>query len=78
MGDPSLRKSSALRRLRNQLKKKKESLADHFDFKMYITFHFKEKVNKILSIDPCMFNSVKNHTFLLVNYYNQIYDLSMF
>jgi hypothetical protein len=44
MGDPSLRKSSALKRLRSQLKKKQESLADHFDFKMYVTFHFKEKV----------------------------------
>lgn len=51
MGDPSLRKSSALKRLRSQLKKKQESLADHFDFKMYITFHFKEKVYCLLKTE---------------------------
>ena len=39
-----MRKSAALCRLRNQLKKKRESLADQFEFKMFILFHFKEKV----------------------------------
>lgn len=65
MGDPSLRKSSALRRLRNQLKKKKESLADHFDFKMYISFHFKEKKKKravfeIEEVVPVMTNNYED------------------
>ena len=45
MGDPLVRKSAALSRLRHQLRKKRESLADHFEFKMYIIFHFKDKVN---------------------------------
>lgn len=44
MGDPNSRKKQALNRLRAQLRKKKESLADQFDFKMYIAFVFKEKV----------------------------------
>lgn len=44
MGDPHNRKNLAVNRLRNQLKKKRESLADQFEFKMYIVFHFKEKV----------------------------------
>ena len=45
MGDPHARKSAALNRLRGQLRKKRESLADQFEFKMYILFHFKDKVN---------------------------------
>ncbi|XP_053394075.1 uncharacterized protein C6orf62 homolog [Mercenaria mercenaria] len=65
MGDPSLRKSSALRRLRSQLKKKKESLADHFDFKMYITFHFKERkkscaVFEVEEVLPVMTNNYED------------------
>lgn len=44
MGDPNSRKKQALNRLRSQLRKKKESLADQFDFKMYIAFVFKDKV----------------------------------
>lgn len=44
MGDPNSRKKQALNRLRAQLRKKKESLADQFDFKMYIAFVFKDKV----------------------------------
>ncbi|XP_028908586.1 uncharacterized protein C6orf62 homolog isoform X1 [Ornithorhynchus anatinus] len=43
MGDPNSRKKQAQNRLRAQLRKKKESLADQFDFKMYIAFVFKEK-----------------------------------
>lgn len=45
IGDPYARKHAAVSRLRQQLRKKRESLADHFEFKMYITFHFKDKVN---------------------------------
>ncbi|XP_046372341.1 uncharacterized protein C6orf62 homolog [Haliotis rubra] len=47
MGDPHARKSAAVSRLRHQLRKKRESLADHFEFKMYIIFHFKEKKKKV-------------------------------
>ncbi|KAJ8306382.1 hypothetical protein KUTeg_016927 [Tegillarca granosa] len=45
IGDPYARKHAAVSRLRQQLRKKRESLADHFEFKMYITFHFKDKEN---------------------------------
>ena len=49
-GDPGIRKSSQLNRLRHQLRKKREALADHFDYKMYMIFHFKEQVNFPMSI----------------------------
>jgi hypothetical protein len=54
MGDPHARKSAALNRLRGQLRKKRESLADQFEFKMYILFHFKDKV--IIPL-PSVYNS---------------------
>lgn len=62
MGDPSMRKSAALCRLRNQLKKKRESLADQFEFKMFILFHFKEKKKKcavfeVAEVLPVMTNN---------------------
>ena len=44
MGDPNTRKTAMQAKLRAQLKKKKESLADQFEFKMYIIFRFKEQV----------------------------------
>jgi hypothetical protein len=43
-GDPTNRKNAQLNRLRQQLKKKREALADQFDFKMYMLFHFKDQV----------------------------------
>ncbi|XP_077991735.1 uncharacterized protein C6orf62 homolog [Glandiceps talaboti] len=43
MGDPNTRKKTQLARLRDQLRKKREALADQFDFKMYIVFTFKDK-----------------------------------
>ena len=46
MGDPGSRKSAAVSRLRQHLRKKRESLADHFEFKMYVAFVFKDKVSK--------------------------------
>ncbi|KAL5021076.1 hypothetical protein ScPMuIL_000231 [Solemya velum] len=46
MGDPCTRKAAAICRLRHQLKKKNESLADQFEFKMFVIFHFKEKKKK--------------------------------
>lgn len=54
MGDPNSRKKQALNRLRAQLRKKKESLADQFDFKMYIAFVFKDKVTWFLFICFCV------------------------
>ena len=47
MADPSSRKSATLERLRQQLRKKRESLADHFEFKMFLAFVFKEKVRPL-------------------------------
>ncbi|XP_013392756.1 uncharacterized protein C6orf62 homolog [Lingula anatina] len=46
MGDPHTRRSAAVNRLRSQLRKKRESLADQFDFKMFMIFHFKDKKKK--------------------------------
>ncbi|CAM9736380.1 unnamed protein product [Lampetra planeri] len=43
MGDPQSRRHHALGRLRSQLRRKRESLADQFDFKMYIAFVFRDK-----------------------------------
>ena len=44
MGDPVARKSAARNRLRQHLRKKREALADQFEYKMYMAFHFKDKV----------------------------------
>lgn len=46
MGDPTSRRNQTRNRLRAQLRKKRESLADQFDFKIYIAFVFKEKVSQ--------------------------------
>lgn len=48
MGDPTSRRNHTRNRLRAQLRKKRESLADQFDFKIYIAFVFKEKVSPVL------------------------------
>lgn len=48
MGDPTSRRNQTRNRLRAQLRKKRESLADQFDFKIYIAFVFKEKVCRLL------------------------------
>lgn len=66
MGDPLVRKSAALSRLRHQLRKKRESLADHFEFKMYIIFHFKDKQKKngavfeVAEVIPVMTNNYED------------------
>lgn len=52
MGDPNSRRNQTRNRLRAQLRKKRESLADQFDFKIYIAFVFKEKVCKNIYWDP--------------------------
>ena len=44
MADPASRKSATLNRLRSQLRKKREALADQFDFKMYMAVVFQDKV----------------------------------
>eukprot|EP00118_Oscarella_pearsei_P000971 m.6261 g.6261 ORF g.6261 m.6261 type:complete len:230 (+) comp15386_c0_seq1:176-865(+) len=46
MADGSSRKQATLFRLRQQLRKKRESLADQFDFRMYLIFLFKDKDEK--------------------------------
>ncbi|XP_062385246.1 uncharacterized protein C6orf62 homolog [Sardina pilchardus] len=46
MGDATSRRNQMRNRLRAQLRKKRESLADQFDFKIYIAFVFKEKKKK--------------------------------
>ncbi|XP_020623525.1 uncharacterized protein C6orf62 homolog [Orbicella faveolata] len=51
MADPASRKSATLSRLRSQLRRKRESLADQFDFKMYIAVVFKDKVSQKRSND---------------------------
>jgi len=61
-----MRKCSALNRLRSQLRKKKESLADHFEFKMFVTFHFKEKKKKcavyeVAQVLPVMTNNYEDN-----------------
>lgn len=48
MGDPNSRRNQTRNRLRAQLRKKRESLADQFDFKIYIAFVFKEKVRWLI------------------------------
>lgn len=44
MADPASRKSATLGRLRSQLRKKRASLAEQFDFKMYMAVVFKDEV----------------------------------
>lgn len=66
MGDPNSRKKQALNRLRSQLRKKKESLADQFDFKMYVAFVFKDKKKKsalfeVADVIPVMTNNYEEN-----------------
>ena len=55
MGDPTSRRNQTRNRLRAQLRKKRESLADQFDFKIYIAFVFKEKVSQKTPISSSYF-----------------------
>lgn len=62
MADPFSRRKSVVNRLRTQLKKKNESLADQFDFKMYIVFNFKDvqkekAVFEVNDVMPVMTNN---------------------
>ncbi|KAK3803843.1 hypothetical protein RRG08_029435 [Elysia crispata] len=65
MGDPLTRKSAAVSRLRNNLRKRREALADQFEFKMYIAFHFKDKKKKstlfeVAEVYPVMTNNYEH------------------
>ncbi|XP_028673401.1 uncharacterized protein C6orf62 homolog [Erpetoichthys calabaricus] len=66
MGDPNSRRKQTMNRLRAQLRKKKESLADQFDFKMYIAFVFKDKKKKsalfeVAEVLPVMTNNYEEN-----------------
>eukprot|EP00918_Siedleckia_nematoides_P069857 GHVU01152300.1.p1 GENE.GHVU01152300.1~~GHVU01152300.1.p1 ORF type:complete len:231 (-),score=42.53 GHVU01152300.1:422-1114(-) len=66
MGDPAARKTARMSRLRSQLKKKRESLADQFEFKMFIVFHFKKEQQKpnavfeVTEVIPVMTNNYED------------------
>ena len=66
MGDPSVRRKAVLSRLRKQLDKKRESLADQFDFKMYIVIHFKDKVLHVKLLYFCLFSCIPNKLLCVV------------
>ncbi|KAL4629947.1 hypothetical protein GN956_G17212 [Arapaima gigas] len=62
MGDPASRRNQIVSRLRAQIRKKRESLADHFDFKLYVAFVFKDKMKKaalfeVAEVVPVMVNN---------------------
>lgn len=66
MGDPTSRRNQTRNRLRAQLRKKRESLADQFDFKIYIAFVFKEKKKKsalfeVAEVVPVMTNNYEEN-----------------
>ncbi|XP_016093881.1 uncharacterized protein C6orf62 homolog [Labeo rohita] len=66
MGDPNSRRNQTRNRLRAQLRKKRESLADQFDFKIYIAFVFKEKKKKsalfeVAEVVPVMTNNYEEN-----------------
>ncbi|KAJ1201153.1 hypothetical protein NDU88_004968 [Pleurodeles waltl] len=66
MGDPNSRKKQALNRLRAQLRKKKESLADQFDFKMFVAVVFKDKKKRsalfeVSEVIPVMTNNYEEN-----------------
>ncbi|KAM6958626.1 uncharacterized protein C6orf62 homolog [Aplochiton taeniatus] len=66
MGDPTSRRTQTRNRLRAQLRKKRESLADQFDYKIYIAFVFKEKKKKsalfeVAEVVPVMTNNYEEN-----------------
>lgn len=44
MASPRARKTSTMNRLKKKLNDAKQSLADQFEFKMFVAFVFKDKV----------------------------------
>ncbi|XP_065843235.1 uncharacterized protein C6orf62 homolog [Oscarella lobularis] len=67
MADGSSRKQATLFRLRQQLRKKRESLADQFDFKMYLIFLFKDKKKR-----PALFEMAEVVPVMTNNYEESI------
>ncbi|XP_042165792.1 uncharacterized protein C6orf62 homolog isoform X2 [Oncorhynchus tshawytscha] len=66
MGDPISRRNQTRNRLRAQIQKKRESLADQFDFKIYIAFVFKDKKKKsalfeVAEVVPVMTNNYEDN-----------------
>lgn len=64
MADPASRKATTLRRLRSHLRKQRESLADQFEFKMYMAVVFKDKTKRsalfeMAEVIPVMTNDFK-------------------
>lgn len=65
MADPASRKSATLNRLRSQLRRKRESFAEQFDFKMYFAVVFKDKKKKsalfeVAEVIPVMTNNYED------------------
>ncbi|XP_001629859.2 uncharacterized protein C6orf62 homolog [Nematostella vectensis] len=65
LADPMTRKSATVCRLRQHLRRKRESLADHFDFKMYLSFVFRDKKKscalfEVSDVIPVMTNNYKD------------------
>ncbi|XP_073256853.1 uncharacterized protein C6orf62 homolog [Porites lutea] len=65
MADPASRKSATLNRLRSALRRKRESLADQFDFKIYMAVVFKDKKKKsslfeVADVLPVMTNNFED------------------
>lgn len=78
MADPASRKSATLSRLRSQLRRKRESLADQFDFKMYIAVVFKDKKKKsalfeMAEVIPVMTNNYEDS--ILKGVQEEVYSL---
>lgn len=78
MADPATRKSATLNRLRSQLRKKRESLADQFDFKMYMAVVFKDKKKKsalfeVAEVIPVMTNNFEES--ILKGVQEEVYSL---
>jgi len=78
MADPASRRSSTLNRLRSQLRRKRESLADQFDFKIYMAVVFKDKKKKsalfeVTEVIPVMTSDYKDS--ILKGVQEEVYSL---
>ncbi|XP_027052950.1 uncharacterized protein C6orf62 homolog isoform X2 [Pocillopora verrucosa] len=78
MADPASRKSATLNRLRSQLRRKRESLAEQFDFKMYFAVVFKDKKKKsalfeVAEVIPVMTNNYEDS--ILKGVKEEVYSL---
>ncbi|XP_070555884.1 uncharacterized protein C6orf62 homolog [Ptychodera flava] len=67
MGDPNTRRKTQLSRLRDQLRKKREALADQFEFKMFIVFTFKDQKKR-----PAVFETAEVVPVMTNNYEDSI------